>query len=164
VCGDYSIDRGSGSVPAFIAHRLGLPQALGLIDLASQGGGIVGTRRLDQGRREMLALRLPIVVSVESGTDLRRAALSATLSAGTAQIEVREVPAVADAIAHPVSIGTSPFKPRTRVVAAPQGDVTMRIRELARLDAEPSNARVVEADPEKAAEMTLAQLREWGYL
>jgi electron transfer flavoprotein beta subunit len=34
VCGDYSTDRGSGSVPAFLAHHLGVPQALGVVTVA----------------------------------------------------------------------------------------------------------------------------------
>ena len=35
VCGDLSADRGSGSVPAFLAGRLGVAQALGLVDVES---------------------------------------------------------------------------------------------------------------------------------
>ena len=31
VCGDVSADRGSGSVPAFLAAELGVAQALGLV-------------------------------------------------------------------------------------------------------------------------------------
>ncbi len=33
LCGDRSVDRGTGSLPAFLAHRLGAAQALGLVDL-----------------------------------------------------------------------------------------------------------------------------------
>ncbi len=33
VCGDASLDRGSGAVPALVAHHLGWPQALGLVSL-----------------------------------------------------------------------------------------------------------------------------------
>lgn len=164
VCGDYSIDRGSGSVPAFIAHRLGLPQALGLIKLETSSGKIIGTRRLDQGRRERLALRLPTVVSVESGRELRRAALSSTLSATSATIEVRPMPEMLGVPASPVSLGVEPFRPRTRVIAAPSGNATSRVSELAQLHGQQSPARVVKADPERAADIAIAQLRDWGYL
>ncbi len=33
LCGDYSVDRGTGSVPAFLAAELGAAQALGLVDV-----------------------------------------------------------------------------------------------------------------------------------
>lgn len=164
VCGDYSIDRGSGSVPAFIAHRLGLPQALGLIKLETNSGQIIGTRRLDKGRRERLALRLPTVVSVESGRELRRAGLSSTLSATTATIDVRSLPEGLDFPTQPVSVGVEPFKPRTRVIAPPSGDAVSRIAELGKLDAVESPARVITAEPERAADIAIAQLRDWGYL
>ncbi len=164
VCGDYSIDRGSGSVPAFIAHRLGLPQALGLIKLETSSGKIVGTRRLDQGRRERLALRLPTVVSVESGRELRRAALSSTLSATSATIEVRPLPEMLGVPSAPLSLGVEPFRPRTRVIKAPEGNVASRVSELAQVAGDQSPARVVKADPERAADIAIAQLRDWGYL
>ena len=32
-CGDHSLDRGSGAVPAFLAAELGSAQALGLVDV-----------------------------------------------------------------------------------------------------------------------------------
>src|SRR5262249_34589092 len=47
VCGDHSLDRGSGSVPAFIAHALGAAQALGLTGVELRDPGeIVATRRI----------------------------------------------------------------------------------------------------------------------
>ena len=32
-CGDHSLDRGTGAVPAYLAAQLGLAQALGLVDV-----------------------------------------------------------------------------------------------------------------------------------
>ncbi|MGB6057532.1 MAG: mycofactocin-associated electron transfer flavoprotein beta subunit, partial [Microthrixaceae bacterium] len=45
ICGDVSADRGSGSVPAFLAHRLGAAQALGLIEVraAAPEGAVSST-------------------------------------------------------------------------------------------------------------------------
>ncbi len=88
-CGDYSLDRGSGSVPAFVAARLAAQQALGIIAVAWSGDGLVATRRLDGGRRELLAVHAPAVVSVEGATaHLRRAGLAALRTAAAHHIEV----------------------------------------------------------------------------
>ncbi|HXY44068.1 MAG TPA: mycofactocin-associated electron transfer flavoprotein beta subunit, partial [Acidimicrobiales bacterium] len=111
-CGDASIDRGSGSVPAFLAAELAAAQALGLVSVsvsaeppplppaeppatapeALEAGTVIELlveRRLDRGRRERLRLRPPCVLSVEAVTArLRRASLGAALAARTAKIEV----------------------------------------------------------------------------
>jgi electron transfer flavoprotein beta subunit len=164
VCGDYSIDRGSGSVPAFMAHRLGLPQALGLLHLETERGQVVATRRLDQGRRERLALRLPAVISVESGLELRRAALSATLSATSAMIEIRDLTEFANLAKTPERTHVGPYRPRARVISAPNGDAAQRVLELAQIGGQPSAAKVITESPEESARIAVEHLREWGYL
>src|SRR5581483_670425 len=99
-------DRGSGSVPAFLAAELGAAQALGLVslsaDAASDGaasdgaasdGAVLAERRLDRGARERLRVPLPAVCSVEGASArLRRAALP---------------------------VRTGPFRPRARALPAP---------------------------------------------
>src|SRR5688500_18961462 len=53
LCGDWSLDRGSGSVPAFLAAELDAAQALGLVALSidsSTPGEVRAERRLDAGR------------------------------------------------------------------------------------------------------------------
>ncbi len=90
-CGDHSLDRGSGAVPAFLAAELGSAQALGLVDveLDARAGRVTAWRRLDRGRREHVRLDGPGVLSVEGSTArLRRAALGAVMSSGRAPIEV----------------------------------------------------------------------------
>ncbi|MEO7370504.1 MAG: hypothetical protein ABIZ69_06570, partial [Ilumatobacteraceae bacterium] len=52
-CGDCSADRGTGSVPAFLAAQLRRQQALGLVGVDFIDPLRV-TRRLDGGRREVL--------------------------------------------------------------------------------------------------------------
>ena len=84
LCGDRSADRGTGALPAFLAHELGAAQALGLVALAAaeQPLTLVGERRLDGGWRERLRIPCPAVCSVEAaGIRLRRASLTATLAA-----------------------------------------------------------------------------------
>jgi electron transfer flavoprotein beta subunit len=116
LCGDRSADRGTGALPAQIAHLLGAAQALGLVDLridpaaapgpaAAAGGdagrgarpaagavsGLLGERRLDGGRRERLRIPRPAVCSAEAaGLRLRRASLPAALAANRAPVPVVE--------------------------------------------------------------------------
>jgi electron transfer flavoprotein beta subunit len=100
VCGDASLDRGSGSVPAFLAAELRAAQALGLVGLGLEPGDrtLLVDRRLDRGRRERLRVREPFVVSVEAGTArLRRASLPALLATGRSEIEVVEAPSAVEA-------------------------------------------------------------------
>ena len=132
ICGARSVDRGTGSVPAFLAAELGAAQALGLTRLDRDGdrddGSLLGERRLDRGRRERLRIPRPAVVSVEAaGLRLRRAGMPAALATTR-----REVPVVrTDGVASALHRGTArPFRPRSRVVPPPPGD-TSRERLLA---------------------------------
>jgi electron transfer flavoprotein beta subunit len=166
VAGDQSVDRGTGSVPAFIAAELRLAQALGLVrvELPTPSSGearvLRALRRLDGGRREVLEIPLPAVLSVEGAVaTLRRASLTATLAASHADIVVIPRPA-----GEPVSAEVHPYRPRARALRPPHGDTRDRVRELLHLGAPPSHAETVVLDPPAAAERILDQLRAWGYL
>jgi electron transfer flavoprotein beta subunit len=166
-CGDWSLDRGSGSVPAFVAEELDAAQALGLV--AVEPGPAAGVldveRRLDQGRRERLRVATPAVLSVEAGcARLRRAGLAAVLAARAAAIEVASPPAVPPDPVRVVSTG--PYRPRTRVLSPPSPELDARGRILALTgalsDREPPRTLVL--GPDEAADALLDQLRAWGYL
>jgi electron transfer flavoprotein beta subunit len=174
VCGDWSIDRGSGSVPAFLAGELGAAQALGLVALSvperPADGAVADVvleveRRLDHGRRERLRVLAPAVLSVEGGAaELRRAPLRAVLDAETSVI-----PSVRPGhLPRPVAtvVGRGPFRPRARELPPPAADLTPRERILeltgAHLDAEPP--RTITADADEAAELLVDHLKRWGYL
>lgn len=166
LCGDVSVDRGSGSVPAVLAHELEAAQALGLIqidtEVESSGGEIGVVRRLDGGRRERLRVSAPAVLSVEGGVvELRRASLAAVLRTSQAAVPVR--PGAHRRVAdHP---RLRPWRPRARVVPPPVGETALdRIVSLtgALVERTPPIAR--ELDPEDAADAILEQLRLWGYL
>lgn len=170
-CGDYSLDRGTGSVPAFIAARTGGAQMLGLtgveIDASADGVGRVrAERRLDGGRRERLLAKPGgvTVISVEgSAATLRRAGLSATMRAAKAPLTI--VPGPADHSDGPAA-STTPFRPRPRVLPPPSGSDSLdRIRAL--LDAGTTARRAgdpVVLEPAAAADRILDSLRDWGYL
>lgn len=163
VCGDYSADGGSGSVPGFLAHELGMAQALGLIEIEVEVPGLVrAVRRLDGARREVVSVQLPAVVSVEGGVaDLRRAPLASLLAAQPSDIEV--VPT--SGAVHLEPARQRPWRPRARVVPAPQGERALdRIVALTGALAERNPPRTIELPPEQAARAILEQLVVWGYL
>lgn len=164
-CGDYSADRGSGSVPAHLAARLDAGQALGIIDVEVAGdGGLALLRRLDGGRRERLrahpTIDRPVVVSVEGSTArLRRASLRAALAAGAAPIEVAAAGVVGEIVSPPLR----PYRPRARALPAPLGDTALaRLRVLTDATATGGRGETVELDPAAAADRILAALTEWG--
>ena len=158
--GDHSLDRGSGSVPAYVAAHMGAAQALGLVQIDVGHDGIDAVRRLDGGRRERLKLTAPAVLSVEGATaTLRRAPLAATMVAGRAEVERRQGPIVAEHPARP----TRPFRPRPRSLPAPQGDSALaRISALVKTEGSAARSEPVALDAAAAADRILDALREWG--
>ncbi|MCU1504895.1 MAG: Electron transfer flavoprotein alpha/beta-subunit [Ilumatobacteraceae bacterium] len=161
-CGDYSTDRGSGSVPAFLAAERSARQALGAVavDLAD-GATISVTRRLDGGRREVSTVSAPAVVSVEGAVArLRRAGLAGVLAARTAPIEVRR-PAV---VVPDVAAIVHAYRPRARTLPPPHGSTLDRLRELTDAAAAPAHGETVHLDPADAADRILTALRAWSYL
>ncbi len=167
-CGDHSLDRGSGSVPAFLANELNYGQALGCVRMQTTSDGApadpaIVERRLDQGRRERLALQGRTVVSFEGGLELRRAPLSGAIDAGRATITVIDAPAFEPATA--ISPGPAgPYRPRSMVLAAPVGSTKDRIEQLSGVGEERSGSQQLELEPEAAAAAVVEQLRGWGYL
>ncbi len=162
LCGDYSLDRGTGSVPAFIAGELSSAQALGLLDvqLDHTPGSLRVVRRLDGGRREILDVSVPAVLSVEgSAARLRRAPLAASLAARTAPITTLRGPhgRLPEAEVHP-------YRPRARVLPAPAGASLDRVRQILDIGGGDVHAELVTLDPAAAASKILDQLRDWGYL
>lgn len=163
LCGDYSADRGSGSVPAFLAAELGFAQALGAVRVEVLADASLGVeRRLDQGRRERLRMSLPAVVSVEgSVARLRRASLAAVLATREATI----TPGPSVSAEGMMAVGMErPYRPRPLPRPAPTGDPLARIYELTAATSDRDPPRVLVLDPPAAADAIVAQLHSWGYL
>ena len=162
ICGDYSPDRGSGSVPAFLAARRQVAQALGVVgvEFADRFGPATPLRvrrRLDGGRREHLALTTSAVVSVEgSVATLRRAPLSASLSRSLLTVTVIAGPVTSE---HP-NRPTRPVRPRPRDLAGPVGETALeRIRHLTGATSGEGRRRtVLELPAEDAAAALLAEI------
>jgi electron transfer flavoprotein beta subunit len=162
LCGDYSIDRGTGSVPAFLAAELGAAQALGLVEIDVATATTMPlrvVRRLDGGRREVLDVSLPAVLSFEgSVARLRRASLAASLaSRGT------PIPATAGPHGRPAEAEVHRYRPRARTLPAPAGDSLSRVRAILDVGGGDAHAETTTLDPPAAARRILEQLDEWGY-
>lgn len=166
VCGDYSSDRGSGSVPALVAARLGRGQALGLIDVKIVGETLSVVRRLDGGRRERLSVTGPAVLSVEgSVARLRRASLRATLSANDAIIDVVTNDGSGAIRRTPEAAPLRPYRPRARVVPSPTGSSALdRVRQITDTSSSKGHGETVVLEPGEAANRILESLRAWGYV
>jgi len=165
-CGDYSADRGSGSVPAFLAGELAAAQALGLTRLTPEGAGVlVGQRRLDGGRRERLRVSAPAVISVEPGAArLRRAPLSGLMAASQATIETPATDRGTDRRRVHV-LRTVPYRPRPKTLPPPAGGSPRdRLLALTGSESERTPPRVVRAAPEEAADELIRYLKDQGYL
>ena len=165
LCGDLAADRGTGSFPAFLAASLGAEQALGCVRLEpGEDRTLRVHRRLDGGRREVLVVRPPAVMSVEAaGVRLRRAGLPATLANGNAAIMVASTPAAATRRVR--ILGAHPYRPRPRELPAPTGTALRRTLELTGALAQRTPPAVVgPLSPAEAARELLAYLRRWGYV
>jgi electron transfer flavoprotein beta subunit len=167
VCGDHSTDRGTGALPAYLAHELNAAQALGLVALSVHGEHLIGERRLPGGRRERLRIPKPAVCSVEAaGLWLRRASLPATLAAERAAVPVIPAPDAASARPQVVRVGVArPYRPRTHEVPAPPaGAPRERLLSLtgALVDREPPTV-IGPVDAGKAADELMAFFERNGY-
>ena len=164
LCGDRSADRGTGSFPAFLAVAFHAAQALGVVRLEPEGDRVLRVhRRLDGGRREVLRVRGPAVVSVEAaGVRLRRAALPATLASRDAAIPVTPMAAAAT---HRVPVlGAHPYRPRPRELPGPSGTALHRTLELTGALVERTPPTVLgPLSPGEAADELLGYLRRHGY-
>lgn len=163
LCGDRSADRGTGALPAFLAHELGCVQAPGLVSLELDGEGLVAERRLDFGRRERMRVPLPAVCSVEgAGVRLRRASLPASLKAAAAPVPVVEAALPASRVR---VIQSRASRPRPRHLPAPTGTSRERLLALtgALLAQEPPIV-VGPVDAPEAADALLDFLVRHGYL
>ena len=171
ICGDYSSDRGTGSVPAFLAHELGAAQALGLVAVdpsvrphrrTTRGASCAGSTVVDARCSPSVA---PAVLSVEGSVRrLRRASLAATVRSKTATVErVGVVRTRPPNIPSPALV--APYRPRARTLTPPSGAVLSRVREILDVGGSDSTTvETVELEPAAAAARIVEQLHRWGYL
>jgi electron transfer flavoprotein beta subunit len=165
LCGDSSAVTATGSFPAFLAAECNAAQALGVVRLDIIDGFLIAHRRIDRGRREVLRLGWPAVVSVEAaGTRLRRADLPAVLAAQDREIQV--VTAAPANTATTTVVEVRAHRPRPRELPPPTGS-TPRLRVLdltGALERRSSSTVVGPLSPAQAADELLAYLDQHGFL
>jgi electron transfer flavoprotein beta subunit len=155
VCGDYSLDRGSGSVPARVAHHLGVPQVLGLLHVDVAAGTAI--RRLSHGRREMVSWGDHVVLSVEASAGRAPRATVADLLTQT--VVVRPVAVTADP-----PPAYEPYRVPARVTSAPTESVAAQRAVAVMGVLGPTRSReVLVAEPDAAAAAITDRLHAWGY-
>jgi electron transfer flavoprotein alpha/beta subunit len=154
VAGDYSLDRGSATVPARLAQRLSRPQALGLLDV--DVATLTATRRLSGGWRERRHLDDGAVISVEAGAGRLDRATPRALR--DTRVVTRAVPL---AVAGPE--GTpAPYRAPVDVVSAPSdAHAARRAMEVIGALSAPRRRDVLELSPRRAAETILECLTTW---
>ncbi len=120
LCGKESLDKGSGQVGALLAHRLDLPFVSAITDLSmhTTGGTLQVQRSAGRGVREIIECRLPAVLSVNLGPELRLPEFARRQWAKAYAPRQLDYGADVDA---PKIVCTRRFQPRPRpkMVAAP---------------------------------------------
>jgi electron transfer flavoprotein beta subunit len=165
VCGDWSLDRGSGSVPPMLAMLLGYGQACGLVNLEIDVALFRAERRLDGGRREVLEINGPSVLSVEgSVASLRRAPLAGVLAAKSAVIEVRNVAMVSATPGVRVE-RIEAHRPTPRNMFTNNStDPRQRVSSILGVGVQRTPPLRMTLEPDAAADVIIERLVAWGQL
>ena len=120
LCGKESLDKGSGQLGALLAHRLDLPFVSAITDLSmdATGGTLQVQRSAGRGVREIIECRLPAVLSVNLGSELRLPEFARRQWAKTYAPRQLDY---GDDIDAPKIVCTRRFQPRPRpkIVSAP---------------------------------------------
>ena len=120
LCGNASLDRGSGQVGALLAQRLDLPFVSAITDLSldDDSATLQVQRSAGRGVREIIECQLPAVFSVDLGSELRLPEFAGRQRAETYTLRQLQYGSVADA---PKIVCTRRFQPRPRpkMVVAP---------------------------------------------
>jgi electron transfer flavoprotein beta subunit len=133
LCGKESLDRQSGQVGAYVAHRLGLPFVSAVVSATiNPGTGTVeAERRAGRGVRELIGCSLPAVLSVDMGLEVRLPKFEDKQRGLSAPVEKRVYPEEGDP-ARTLVRAIFPPRPRPKNVFTPDSrlDAFERIQQL----------------------------------
>ena len=133
LCGKESLDRQSGQVGAFVAHRLDLPFVSAVVSATmNPGAGTVeAERRAGRGVREGIGCSLPAVLSVDMGLEVRLPKFEDKQRALSAPVERRIYPDEGDPARTMVRTIFAP-RPRPKKVFTPDSrlEAFERIQQL----------------------------------
>jgi electron transfer flavoprotein beta subunit len=120
LCGKESLDRQSGQVGAYLAHRLGLPFVSAVVSLTMNPGkgALEAERRAGRGVREIITCSLPAVLTADTGLEARLPKFEDKRRAESARFETRVYPAEGDP-ARTLAAEVFPPRPRPKKVFTP---------------------------------------------
>ena len=167
LCGKESLDRQSGQVGTFLAHRLTLPFVSAITELSVDParGKIQVQRSAGRGVREIIECALPAVFSVDAGLELRLPTVPERRRAQAYPV----VELTYDApMASPRLVRETLFspKPRTKVVPAPDSrlDAYDRILQLLIGSKVEKKGELLTGSVDVRVEGIVSFLRERGFL
>ena len=167
LCGKESLDKGSGQVGALLAHRLDLPFVSAITELSmdATGGMLQVQRSAGRGVREIIECRLPAVLSVNLGPELRLPEFARRQWAKTYAPRQLDYGADVDA---PKIVCTRRYQPRPRpkIVSAPDGRLPAyeRIMQLLSGSKVEKKGEILTGSTETQVEGIISFLRAHGFL
>ena len=167
LCGKESLDKGSGQVGALLAHRLDLPFVSAITDLSmdATGGALQVQRSAGRGIREIIECRLPAVLSVDLGPDLRLPKFTRRQWAEAYTPRQLDYGADVDA---PKIVCTRRFQPRPRpkIVSAPDSRLPAyeRIMQLLTGSKVEKKGEILTGSPESQVEGIISFLKANGFI
>jgi electron transfer flavoprotein beta subunit len=167
LCGKESLDRKSGQVGAYVAHRLGLPFVSAVVSVALKPGtgALEAERRAGRGVREIIQCSLPAVLSLDMGLDVRLPRFEDKHRALSAPVEKRIYPDEGDP-ARTVVRATFPPRPRPKKVFTPDSrlEAFERIQQLLMGSRVEKKGTRLTGPADSQAEGILSFLREHGFV
>ena len=167
LCGKESLDKSSGQVGALLAHRLDRPFVSAINDLSmdATGGTLQVQRSAGRGVREIIECRLPAVLSVDLGSDLR---LPKFAQRQWAEAYIpRQLDYGAD-VDDPKIVCIRRFQPRPRpkMVSAPDSRLHAydRIMQLLTGSTVEKKGEILAGSPESQIEGIISFLKTYGFL
>jgi electron transfer flavoprotein beta subunit len=167
LCGKESLDKGSGQVGALLAHRLDLPFVSAITDLSMDATGsmLQVQRSAGRGVREIIECRLPAVLSVNLGSELRLPEFSRRQWAKAYAPRQLDYGADIDA---PKIVCTRRFQPRPRpkIVSAPDSRLHAyeRIMQLLTGSTVEKKGEILTGSPESQVDGIISFLKANGYI
>ena len=162
-CGSRSFDLNEAEIPGFLSGWLDLPQLTGVMafQVSSDLKSIRAERKLERGKRMMVESPLPVVISIEPGSEKSRYPnlpdLMRAISAKITRIDLRELesegPEIKGGPANKL-VGYSLPRPRPKKLFTFNSDLSAddRLEMLMSGSVEKRKTNVIEGNPAELAE------------
>lgn len=166
LCGKESLDRQSGQVGAYVAHRLGLPFVSAVVSATIRPGtgAAEAERRAGRGVRQMIGCSLPAVLSVDMGLEVRLPRFEDKQRALFAPVERRIYSEEGDS-ARTLVRSVFPPRPRPKKVFTPDSrlDAFERIQQLLTGSRVEKKGTMLAGTVETQVDGMLSFLKEHGF-